>query len=96
MSDIEQAVAEALDRGVHVDDAARAARIAVTTLAGVGDITDDDIKEALLRNDRPLGAVLSLLTYNESVDLIATVRALLDQQRAVDAARIVRSHKGAE
>lgn len=75
-----EAVATALDTGVHVDDAERAARIAVETMAAQGDITDEQIAEAVEQ------ALYPAPTYR--LDAIEAVRALLARQAAVHATQV--------
>lgn len=44
-------------------------------------IDRDTIERALVDNDRPLGAILGLLTTPETADLLSTVEALIRQAR---------------
>lgn len=53
---------------------------------GLTDVNAQEINNALVWNDRPLGAVLGLLNESEQVDLIVTVRSLLSREAARSAA----------
>jgi hypothetical protein len=87
MNRIERSLADALYRKYNgaIYDPLRLARNAIEALAGVSDITDDEIGDAILEGDR--GRYIWADAYYEP-DGIVAVRALLTKQRALDAAKI--------